>query len=274
MWGVTGVAVAASLAGSLGLVVAFRTFIAESGTRLRDLRPGRRELRDYAAHRRVARRQGPAPLVTLLVQAPPGYEAERRYVLDVVLSDWLGLDWRLRTEERSDVRIGLEGEPSGPSVVLPDVLFATSPDEWLTAASLPSMPLASGTVADGLGALARGGRMPVLYGSPTAGPLLSSDPHGARLEVDVFGSAFFMLSRYEEVVVADRDRYGRFPASSSLAARAGFLRWPVVDAYVELLWSALERAVAAARAPSPGLRGDRQRTTSTTRWPRSAAARG
>ncbi len=47
-WGVTGVAVAASLAGSLGLVVAFRTFIAESGTRLRDLRPGRRELHDYA----------------------------------------------------------------------------------------------------------------------------------------------------------------------------------------------------------------------------------
>ena len=179
--------------------------------------------------------------MTLLVQAPPGFEAERRYVLDVVLSDWLGLDWRLRTEERPDVRIGLEGEPTGPGVVLPDVLFATSPDEWLTAASLPSLPLASGTVPDGLGALAPGGRMPVVYGTRPDGPLLTAAPDGARLEVDVFGSAFHMLSRYEEVVVCDRDRYGRFPASSSLAVRAGFLRWPVIDAYVELLWTALER---------------------------------
>jgi O-antigen/teichoic acid export membrane protein len=49
VWDVTGVAIAASLAGSIGLVVAFRTFTVESGTRLRELRPGRRELRDYAA---------------------------------------------------------------------------------------------------------------------------------------------------------------------------------------------------------------------------------
>jgi hypothetical protein len=179
--------------------------------------------------------------VTLLVEAPPGYERERRYILDVVLSDWLGLDWQLRPQQRSDVRISLEGEPSGPSVVMPDVLFATSPDEWLTAASLPSLPLAFGTVADGAGAPAAGQRVPVLYGTRPAGALLSSGPEGARVEVDVFGSAFFMLSRYEELVVPDRDHYGRFPAASSLAARAGFLQWPVVDAYVELLWSALER---------------------------------
>jgi hypothetical protein len=179
--------------------------------------------------------------VTLLVRAPAGYEPERRWVLDVVLSEWLGLDWRLRTEERSDVRISLDGEPSGVGVVLPDTLFSTHPGEWLTAASLPSLPLASGTAGDGSGALAAGKRLPVLYGTRPAGALLSCGPDGARVEVDVFGSAFFMLSRYEELVVPERDRYGRFPASSSLAARAGFLQWPVVDAYVELLWSALAR---------------------------------
>lgn len=49
IWGVTGVAIAASLAGTIGLAVAFRTFTVESGTRLRELRPGRREVQDYAA---------------------------------------------------------------------------------------------------------------------------------------------------------------------------------------------------------------------------------
>ena len=122
--------------------------------------------------------------MTVLVEAPRGYEPERRYILEVVLSDWLGLDWQLRSADRGDVRIALAEEPDGRCVVLPDVLFATPREDWLTPRSLPSV-----RVADGL---------PVLYGSEQA-------------EVDVFGSAFFMLTRYEELVVADRDRYRALP---------------------------------------------------------------
>jgi uncharacterized protein DUF7033 len=152
--------------------------------------------------------------VTLLVEAPAAFEPERRYILDVVLGDWLGLHWDLRIADRQDVRIAVAGECGGRCVVLPDVLFATRAEDWLTEASLPSV-----RVADDL---------PVLYGSSGA--------------VDVFGSAFFMLTRYEEVVVPDRDRHGRFPAAASIATRAGFLRMSIVDAYVELLWDALQRA--------------------------------
>jgi hypothetical protein len=158
--------------------------------------------------------------VTLLVDAPPAYEPERRYILDVVLGDWLALDWELRTVERADVRIGLAGDPDGRCVIVPDLLFATRREDWLTAASLPSVRRSDG--------------LPILYGSPpSAGP--------ARLAVDVFGSAFFMLTRYEELVIGDRDRYGRFPSSASIARRAGFLDTPIVDAYVELLWDTLQR---------------------------------
>ena len=59
--------------------------------------------------------------------------------------------------------------------------------------------------------------------------------------VDVFGGAFLMLTRYEEVVVPTRDSYGRFPASASVAHREGFLGLPVVDVYVELRWTPLRR---------------------------------
>jgi uncharacterized protein DUF7033 len=158
--------------------------------------------------------------MTLLVEAPAGYEPERRYILDVVLRDWLGLDWELRGADRDDVRITLAGEPGERCVLVPDVLFATASEAWLTEPSLPSVHA--------------GRPVPVLYGAPA--------PDRGRLEVDVFGSAFFMLTRYEELVVDARDEYGRFPAAASIAARAGFLGLPIVDAYVEILWEAMQRA--------------------------------
>jgi hypothetical protein len=155
--------------------------------------------------------------VTLLVETPPGYDAERRYILGVVLGDRLGFDWTVRTAERADVRIALAEEADGASVRIPDVLFATPREQWLTRASLPSVQYVRG--------------LPVIYGAP---------PEAGRLEVDVFGGAFFMLTRYEELVIGARDRLGRFPATASIAARAGFLGMPIVDAYVELLGRAIQ----------------------------------
>jgi O-antigen/teichoic acid export membrane protein len=49
LWGARGVAIGTSAAFMLGAVVAFSRFRDETGTPLRDLRPGRRELRDYLA---------------------------------------------------------------------------------------------------------------------------------------------------------------------------------------------------------------------------------
>lgn len=179
--------------------------------------------------------------MTLVIEAPGAYEPERRYILDVVLADRLGLDWRLELQERRDVRIALEDDADGRCLALPDVLFGTPPEAWLTPSSLPAAPLAWRPVP-GLasGALSPGQSLPVLYGAiPEHDGLLRLGPATIELSVDIFGSCFFMLSRYEERAVATRDEYGRFPAASSIAQREGFLGLPVADAYVELLWSAL-----------------------------------
>lgn len=180
---------------------------------------------------------------TLVVDAPATYVPERRYILDVVLGEWLGLDWQLRVSERPDVRITLKGDAAPGEVVLPDVLFSTAPAEWLTPASLPPRPLAWRPVTGGAwGARELGGPLPVLYGPRRpAATLLADEEPAVRVGVDVFGSAFFMVTCYQEVVVATRDAFGRFPASSSLAHGEGFLGLPIVDAYVEVLWQALRR---------------------------------
>jgi hypothetical protein len=175
--------------------------------------------------------------MTLEIEAPGSYEAERRYILGVVLGDRLGLDWRLRLQQRTDVRIMLGGDTTR-CVVLPDVLFATPPAAWLAPSSLPPAPLPWGEASE----ITPGLRLPVLYGATSRdGSLLERRPDAVELSVDVFGGCFFMLSRYEEIAVPTRDAYGRFAASYSIGHREGFLGLPIVDAYVELLWSALQR---------------------------------
>src|SRR5438309_11016225 len=79
--------------------------------------------------------------MTLVIDAPASYEPERRYILDVVLTGWLGLDYELRLQDRTDVRLTVRGDAPSRSVVLPEGLFATQTGEWLTPASLPRLPL-------------------------------------------------------------------------------------------------------------------------------------
>ncbi|WP_201220474.1 polysaccharide deacetylase family protein, partial [Halochromatium roseum] len=87
-------------------------------------------------------------------------------------------------------------------------------------------------------------RLPILYGDAdtSPGPGRAAE-QGDRIDLplDVFGAAFFMLSRYEEAVLPDRDNHDRFPATASLAQRAGFLDRPIIDEYVETLWTALHQ---------------------------------
>ena len=182
--------------------------------------------------------------MTLIVHAPPSYPEERRYVLAVVLADWLGLAWRLETHEHPDVRITLAGDGGRGELTMPDLLFATDRARWLTVAALPVRPIPRIPVGELDSEILRPDEpLPAIY-RPTPEPtrLVEVEPDRVRLRVDVFGSAFFMLSRYEETARAEgRDRYDRFPAARSLAADQGFLGLPVVDAYVELLAASLAR---------------------------------
>ena len=58
---------------------------------------------------------------------------------------------------------------------------------------------------------------------------------------DIISSTLFMLTRWEELVVPERDLHERFPASASLAYKQGFLDRPVVDEYAFILRSYIQR---------------------------------
>ncbi|MCD2423743.1 polysaccharide deacetylase family protein [Niabella pedocola] len=62
---------------------------------------------------------------------------------------------------------------------------------------------------------------------------------GGVLGFDVFAAAFYLLSRYEEYLPFEQDRYGRFPATQSLAHKNGFLKTPLINRWTQLLYEQL-----------------------------------
>jgi hypothetical protein len=81
------------------------------------------------------------------------------------------------------------------------------------------------------------GSAPVLF---TAGQF-SPDPGNAGPDFDLFAAVFYMISRYEEYLPFEGDRYGRFPAGESLAGKHGILEMPVVDLWLEDLREKLKK---------------------------------
>ncbi|MBV9919204.1 MAG: polysaccharide deacetylase family protein [Solirubrobacterales bacterium] len=175
----------------------------------------------------------------LLIKHPDSYPAERAYVHEVVLSEFLGLRWR--SEARPEGPVELVAPADGQRRLrIADVLFSTRPEQWLTAASLPARPLARWDVgASPLAPTLVSTQLPIVYGEE---PLYAEDPgRSISLGVDLLGSIFFQLSRYEEVAHNERDQHERFPAAAMLARQEGFLDRPLVNEYVEVLRSALTR---------------------------------
>ncbi len=205
----------------------------------------------------------------LLVRHPATYEAERRYVLEVVLGEFMGLEWRARPDGEAGVEIVLAGQEDGPRLTVVDGLFGTPPHDWLAEASLPERPLRQWEpAAGGLPATLVAPEVPVLYGAELRnGTFLELTGDRITVGADLFGGIFFQLTRYEEMALSARDEHERFPAGASLAHREGFLRRPLVDEYVEILRRAIERLWPGLSPRRPAFR---ERLSHDVDWPTHA----
>jgi hypothetical protein len=64
---------------------------------------------------------------------------------------------------------------------------------------------------------------------------------GGDFPFDIFSAAFYLLSRYEEYLPHEKDGYGRYAHTQSLACREGFLDVPLVNYWLQDLRAALVR---------------------------------
>jgi hypothetical protein len=138
-----------------------------------------------------------------------------RYIAGILLGDILGLTWEVITDKR---KLGKH----------PVINYS---DERITGA----FKISPDTLLFETGVVPKEIIVTEWKGLPSFFPTTSD----SDLPFDIFAASFYLVSRYEEYLVYESDSHGRFPASSSLASKNGFLQKPVVDLWAKELSKAL-----------------------------------
>jgi hypothetical protein len=151
---------------------------------------------------------------------------EKKYIIDVLLGQFLGLKYHISISKIEDYHIRLE---NGNKLVIRDHFFSGFKESigFLNEENIPKK------VRFVKNEFMVEMNIPVIYGDEE----LSINKGEIICGIDVFSSSFFMVTRWEEHVNKTRDIHGRFPAIASLAYRNRFLERPIVNEYVEMLWN-------------------------------------
>jgi hypothetical protein len=150
--------------------------------------------------------------MTLVIEQPTGCENERSYILHTVFSDFLGLTYRTMQGSPGRTTLRLAGDQS-TSLVMPDVFFHAAAKDWLGVSTQPREPLESWQPAFKTRLLKQ--PLPVVFGKSMREDSAWGDH--ICLDIDILGSVFFLLTRYEETFSVTQDAHGGFPATASLA---------------------------------------------------------
>lgn len=179
----------------------------------------------------------------LLVKCGYDYLPEINYILRFILGDVFGLSFDIAENDGDCIEITRPSAQPGKRLVLACELFQTPHERWLSHDSLPTLPLRRfDASSEGIDLNCLPDSLPVIYGRfLDNGSLLKTESNTIETGIDIFGSAFFMLTRCEELILEDRDEYGRFPFSAALACRESFHDIPVVNCYIELLWFLMQQ---------------------------------
>lgn len=134
-----------------------------------------------------------------------------RYIAEIILGDILGLSWEIVTDKRKlgkNPVINYSAEDLNNS-------FKICPHGLLSETGLKSH---EPVVSEWKG-------LPVFFQTPA----------GSDLPFDIFAASFLLVTRYEEYLAFEPDKFGRFSASQSFAFRNNFLSKPVIDLWAREL---------------------------------------
>ena len=170
----------------------------------------------------------------LKVKVPNNNINERKYILDIILNEFMGLNYQIETyDNKSEVyEIELENKNK---LIFEDHFFNRFINdlEYLKLENIPK------TIFKELiknNAYILEDNMPIIFGKNKL-ELKTSNSHVKTITcgIDIFASSFFMLTRWEEYVNKNRDKHDRFSAYESLAYKNNFLDRPIVNEYIEML---------------------------------------
>ncbi len=173
-----------------------------------------------------------------------------QYVINTLLEDFLGLkydlisinDYQKDSKHLIKIYYGFDkkNENDFDLIIYSNKIWI---DNYLEKDSLPPSPLQKYRNKDLLDIIDFD-ELPIIYSGEQKEPqkpFIDYSQEKIITNVDFFASAFFMLTRYEEIVNQITDEDANFPCKKSLAYIENYLERPIVNEYVELLWFLLKK---------------------------------
>jgi peptidoglycan/xylan/chitin deacetylase (PgdA/CDA1 family) len=161
---------------------------------------------------------------------------ERKYLLKTVFNDFLKIEYtiHLSDTEIKEYRISIQENNDAKEIIIKDYFFSLYPDtlEYLQPSAIPK------NVTSASHPLFIEKTLPLLFGKDK----IEINQKRVLSHIDIFATIFFMLTRWEEYVILERDEHNRFPHEASLAHQYNFLHRPIVNECVEFLWNILKEA--------------------------------
>lgn len=162
------------------------------------------------------------------INIPHNNLEERKYIINILFGEFLYLDYLIEIRDIQNYEIILQ---DGNKLIIEDHFFSkySKDKEYLKVINIPQNVefVKNDFIVEN--------DIPVIYGNDKFEVLNGKIICG----IDILASSFFMLTRWEEYVNRNRDKYNRFPAGESLAFKNNFLNRPIVNEYTEMLWNIL-----------------------------------
>ena len=165
----------------------------------------------------------------LNIKISPQYYPEKSYIISILFGEILGVDYKIDTD---DDQINYEITFEGKKIIIEDHFFKKFPDNltYLSSSNIPE------SIVNCRNSFTVENDIPVIFGNDK---LIFDKSNLLICGLDIFASAFFLLSRWEEYVSADKDKFERFSAKASLLSKNDLLHRPIVNEYVEMIWNIL-----------------------------------
>lgn len=162
------------------------------------------------------------------ITIPPGFIPEKEYIIGVLLSDFLGLDFTIENSKIPNYNLTL---PNGKQLILQDAFFQRIKESegYLHKENIPDKATYAETE------FSSEADVPVIFGDQN----IKINENDVTCGPDIIASSFFMLSRWEEYATKEKNENGNFPSDKSFLQRNKIQYRPVVNEYVELLWNML-----------------------------------
>jgi len=163
------------------------------------------------------------------IYIPNNFVAERTYIIETIFEDFLALDIELNYYNKKDYQIILD---SNKKIIIKDDFWGNIDEEkaYLFEENIPTK------VNTTKNPFIVEKDIPIIYGDES----FSLENEFISCGIDIFASSFFMLTRWEEFAIKQKDKHKRFPCSLSLAQKNNIHFRPIVNEYVEMLWNMLK----------------------------------